>query len=43
MLDEFSEEQGAEELESRVYLGPCFIGLQGATRKPFFLALRFEA
>lgn len=43
MLDEFSEEQSAQELDSWVDLGPCFIGLQGITRKPFFPALCFEA
>jgi len=43
MLDEFSEEQSAQELDSWVDLGPHFIGLQGTTRKPFFPALCFEA
>lgn len=37
ILDEFSEEQSAQELDSWVDFGLCFIGLQGTTKNHFFL------
>lgn len=42
ILDEFSEDQSAQELDSWVDFGLCFMGLQGTTKKPFFPALCFE-
>lgn len=42
ILDEFSEEQSAQELDSWMDFGLCFIGLQGTTKTTFFLALCFE-
>lgn len=39
ILDEFSEEQSAQELDSWVDFGLCFIGLQGTTKKTIFFLL----